>query len=109
MVKMFFSVFGQTPKHVFFTDLSEVLYCFCHLGWGGVVTRDGLMAWAYLTPMLFGLCPSTGCKYGSGLLALSSPLSGWVWGSLLRRSHAEGCTPARVWRGARGRSAGTSS
>jgi len=68
-----------------------------------------VMAWAYLTPMLFGLCPSTGCKYGSGLLALSSPLSGWVWGSLLRRSHAEGCTPARVWRGARGRSSGKSS
>ena len=40
MIQMFGSVFGQTPKHVFFTVFlrfcccfsDEVLYCFCHLG-----------------------------------------------------------------------------
>ena len=69
MVKMFFSVFGQTQKHVFFTVLSEVLYCVCHLGWGGVVTRDGLMAWAYLTPMLFA--PVQDASMGLGCLPLA--------------------------------------
>ena len=68
-----------------------------------------MMAWAYLTPMLCAPVQDAGMGLGTGLLALSSPLGGWVWGSLLRRSHAEGCTPARVWRGARGRSSGTSS
>ena len=44
MVKMFFSIFGQTQTRVF-ECFSEVLYCFCHLGtlyWRALVQVCGL-------------------------------------------------------------------
>ena len=44
MVKMFFSIFGQTQTRVF-ECFSEVLYCFCHLGtlyWRALLQVCGL-------------------------------------------------------------------
>ena len=73
------------------------------------MTRDGL---GVLDPD--ALCPSTGNRmpvwvWAPGCLLLA-PHIGWVGvGELAEEEPCRECTPARVWRGARGRSSGKSS
>ena len=66
---MFFSVFGQTQKHVLFDSVfpfSEVLYFFCHLGWelGGDI--DALRGAICIETIADsgGLCAQSGFQAG---------------------------------------------